>query len=50
MGKIRKTYKDKEVTQALATIRSGQSIYGMSKTSGIPYATLRTKLKELRPV
>lgn len=50
MGKIRKKWSDTELEKALVDIRSGKSVNGISKSSGIPKSTLIAKLKGHRPV
>jgi len=50
MGKIRKKWSDPELEKALVDIRSGKSVNGISKSSGIPKSTLIAKLKGHRPV
>ncbi|XP_039314369.1 tigger transposable element-derived protein 1-like [Solenopsis invicta] len=50
MGKIRKKWSDTELEKALVDIRSGRSVSGISKSSGIPKSTLISKLKGYRPI
>ncbi|XP_018369512.1 PREDICTED: tigger transposable element-derived protein 1-like [Trachymyrmex cornetzi] len=50
MGKIRKRWSDTELEKALADVRCGKSINGISKSSGIPKSTLIAKLKGYRPI
>jgi len=50
MGKIRKKWSDAELEKALADVRSGKSVNGISKSSGIPKSTLIAKLKGYRPI
>ncbi|RLU20864.1 hypothetical protein DMN91_007478 [Ooceraea biroi] len=50
MGKIRKKWSDEELKKALADVRSGKSVNGISKSSGIPKSTLIAKWKGYRPI
>ncbi|XP_071640828.1 uncharacterized protein [Temnothorax longispinosus] len=50
MGKIRKKWTQAEVNDALGLIRSGRSVFSVSKITGIPKTTLLDKLKGRRPL